>query len=159
MRRSKQALSLSQCLDILGKATSGVLCLTGEQGPYGVPMSYALMDKERIYFHCAREGEKVRLIQKDPRAAFTVIFRDDVQKDQLTTFFQSVISRGLIRFVEDEKEKVAALRLLASRYGCRNESFIKEEISRYFEKVLVLRMDIQEMTGKQARELVGCDAV
>lgn len=158
MRRSKQALSSSHCLDILRKATSGVLCLSADQGPYGVPMSYALFEPDRIYFHSAKEGEKISMVKKNSKACLTVIFRDDVQSDKLTTLYQSVIARGGIHIVQNQEEIETALHLLCHRYGCRDEKLIEEEIIRYKEKVLVLRMDIRELTGKQARELISPEA-
>ena len=42
MRRHLQKLSLQENKDILTKATSGVLAVSGEDGyPYAVPMSFA----------------------------------------------------------------------------------------------------------------------
>ena len=63
MRRSRQALGIDACKEVLSRGTSGVLALLGDGGwPYAVPMSYAF-DGEKLYFHCAREGHKLDAIR------------------------------------------------------------------------------------------------
>ena len=57
MRRNKQALCQEECEQVLRQATSGVLSLISPDGfPYGVPLSYALVDGV-IVFHGARRAE------------------------------------------------------------------------------------------------------
>ena len=62
MRRHLQKLSLQENKDILTKATSGVLAVSGEDGyPYAVPMSFAF-DHKRLIFHCAKTGHKLESV-------------------------------------------------------------------------------------------------
>lgn len=73
MRRSAQALTKEQCIDILKKRTSGVLSLLGDNGyPYGVPMSFVYVDG-KLLFHSALSGHKIDALQRCKKSSFTVI--------------------------------------------------------------------------------------
>ena len=94
MRRNRQQLSEEESIEILQKATSGVLALLGDNGyPYAVPISYVYADG-KIYFHSALSGHKVDAIRSCDKASFCVIEQDDVQPKKYTTFFRSVIAFG-----------------------------------------------------------------
>ena len=82
MRRSRQALGVDACRDVLARGASGVLAVLGDGGwPYAVPLSYAF-DGEKLYFHCAREGHKLDAIRREARASFCVVDRDEVVPEE-----------------------------------------------------------------------------
>ena len=154
MRRHRQQLSREECERILGRCTSGVLALTGDGGyPYAVPLSYVYADGA-IIFHSAVEGHKVDAIRRDSRCSFCVIEQDEIKPAEFTTYFRSVIAFGRIQILEDDNEKVQALRLLGSRYSPGDEHGLQHEIDKSLDHVLLLRLDIEHMSGKEAIELV-----
>ena len=154
MRRNRQQLSKEECEGILNQCTSGVLALTGDGGyPYAVPLSYVYSDGA-IIFHSAVQGHKVDAIKRDSRCSFCVIEQDEIKPAELTTYFRSVIVFGRISIVEDEAEKVQLLRLLGRRYSPDNEDGLQHEIDKSLDHVLLLRLDIERMSGKEAIELV-----
>ena len=154
MRRDRQQLSREECELILGRCTSGVLALTGDGGyPYAVPLSYVYTDGA-IIFHSAVEGHKVDAIKRDSRCSFCVIDQDEIKPDEFTTHFRSVIAFGRIHILEDADEKVQALRLLGRRYSPDDEPGLQHEIDKSLDHVLLLRLDIEHLSGKQAIELV-----
>ena len=154
MRRHRQQLSREECERILGRCTSGVLALTGDGGyPYAVPLSYVYADGA-IIFHSAVEGHKVDAIRRDSRCSFCVIEQDEIKPAEFTTYFRSVIAFGRIQILEDDNEKVQALRLLGSRYSPGDEHGLQREIDKSLDHVLLLRLDIEHMSGKEAIELV-----
>ena len=109
LRRKRQALSETDCSDILKRGTSGVLALMGDGGyPYAVPMSY-VYDGEKLYFHCAKSGHKLDAIAGNPKASFCVVDRDQVVPEEYTTYFRSVIVFGTMRIIEEEQEKRTAV--------------------------------------------------
>ncbi len=78
MRRKKQALPLETCEKILERGTSGVLALEGEEGyPYAVPLSY-FYEKQKLFFHCARNGYQLEAIKRNEKASFCVIDQDQI---------------------------------------------------------------------------------
>lgn len=154
MRRNRQQLSREECERILGRCTSGVLALSGDGGyPYAVPLSYVYVDGALI-FHSALEGHKVDAVRSDSRCSFCVIERDEIKPAEFTTHFRSVIAFGRIRILEGADDKVQALRLLGRRYSPNDEQGLQHEIDKSLDHVLLMRLDIEHLSGKQAIELV-----
>lgn len=153
MRRNRQQLSREECERILGRCTSGVLALAGDGGyPYTVPLSYVYADGT-IIFHSAVQGHKVDAIKRDSRCSFCVIEQDEIRPAEFTTYFRSVIAFGRIHILEDADEKVQALRLLGRRYSPDDEPGLQHEIDKSMHHVLLLRLDIEHLSGKEAIEL------
>jgi len=154
MRRIKQLLTRDECIEILCRATAGVLALTGDGGyPYAVPLSH-VYDDGCLYFHSALHGHKVDAIVADGRCSFCVIDRDEVHPESFTTHYKSVIAFGRIHIIDDDEERLQALRMLGHRHAPHDATGLQREIDKDFERVLMLRLDIEHLTGKQAIELV-----
>ena len=155
MRRKRQQLSDEESYGILQKATSGTLALLGDGGyPYAVPISY-VYSEGKLYFHSALSGHKVDAIRSCDRASFCVVAQDDVKPALYTTFFRSVIAFGRIHIVDDEAEKLAAARLLGNRYNPHQDEALQKELENGLARMLVIRLDIEHLTGKESIELVG----
>ena len=154
MRRKRQQLSEEESVAILKKATAGTLALLGDNDyPYAVPLSYVYQEG-RIYFHSALVGHKVDAIRKCDKASFCVIEQDDVQPEKYTTFFRSVIAFGRIHIIEDEHEKLETARMLGNRYNPNHDEALQKEIEGGLSRMLMIRFDIEHLTGKEAIELV-----
>ena len=154
MRRKRQQLSDSESIEMLKKATSGTLALLGDGGyPYAVPISY-VYEEGKLYFHSAKEGHKVDAIRDCDKASFCVIDKDDVHPEKYTTFFRSVIAFGKIHIVEDEAEKLRIARLLGNRYNPNQEEALQKELENGLSRMLMIRFDIEHLTGKEAIELM-----
>jgi nitroimidazol reductase NimA-like FMN-containing flavoprotein (pyridoxamine 5'-phosphate oxidase superfamily) len=154
MRRKRQQLSEDESISILKKATSGTLALIGDGGyPYAVPISYVYADG-RLYFHSALTGHKVDAIRACDKASFCVIDQDCVQPKEYTTYFRSVIAFGRVHIIEDESEKLEMARILGNRYNPNDEEDLQKELQHGFSRMLMIRFDIEHLTGKEAIELV-----
>jgi len=154
MRRKRQQLSDEESISILQQATAGTLALLGDFGyPYSVPISYVYAEG-RLYFHSALSGHKVDAIKNCDKASFCIIEKDDVKPQQYTTYYRSVIAFGRIHIVEDENEKLEAARLLGNRYNPNDDESLQKELEKGFSRMLVIRFDIEHLTGKEAIELV-----
>ena len=155
MRRFKQQLTENETLEILCSSTSGVLSLCGNDGmPYGVPLSH-VYDNGKLYFHSALTGHKVDLIRQNDNASFTVIAKDEIHPERYTTYFQSVIAFGKVKIIEDEHRKKEILEILGRRCNPADPEGLSKEIQAGFNRCLVLEMSIEQLTGKQAIELVN----
>ena len=154
MMRKRQQLSEEESVAILKKATAGTLALLGDNDyPYAVPLSY-VYHEGRIYFHSALAGHKVDAIRKCDKASFCVIEKDDVQPEKYTTFFRSVIAFGRIHIIEDEHEKLETARMLGNRYNPNHDEALQKEIEGGLSRMLMIRFDIEHLTGKEAIELM-----
>ena len=112
------------------------------------------MRRNRQQFHSAVQGHKVDAIKQDNRCSFCVIEQDEVIPTEFTTYFRSVIAFGRIHILDSTNEKVHALRLLGRRYSPGDEHGLQHEIDKSLDHVLLLRLDIEHMSGKEAIELV-----
>ena len=154
MRRKRQQLSEEESISILKKATAGTLALLGDNDyPYAVPISYVYADG-RLYFHSALSGHKVDAIRKCDKASFCVIEQDDVQPKKYTTFFRSVIAFGRIHIIEDEQAKLKMARMLGNRNNPNDDESLQKELEQGLSRMLMIRFDIEHLTGKEAIELV-----
>lgn len=154
MRRKRQQLSEEENIRILKEATSGTLALLGDNGyPYAVPISYVYADG-CLFFHSAMSGHKIDAIRNYDKASFCVIDQDDVHPEKYTTFFRSVIAFGRIHIIEDDAEKFKTARLLGNRYNPNHEEALQKELEKGFSRMLVIRFDIEHLTGKEAIELM-----
>jgi len=154
MRRFRQQLTKSECDAILSIGTSGTLALLGDNGyPYAVPISYVYSD-DKLYFHSARTGHKIDAIRQHDKASFCVIAADDIHPSEFTTYFRSVIAFGRIQIIESEDERMYAASLLGARYNPGDDAGLHKELEKGLSHMLVLRFDIEHLTGKEAIELV-----
>ena len=149
MRRARQQLSQSECERILNQNTSGILALCGkDQQPYGVPLSYVYAE-HRIFFHIAKSGHKLDLIQENPKASFTVIDQDRVRPELFTTQYKSVIVQGRILMAKDALKREGLIKL-SEKYSPGIDP--EPEIKRYGDQCEVLVLEMMTCTGKQAKE-------
>lgn len=155
MRRKKQQLTKEACDEILSCGTSGVLALSGDGGyPYAVPLSY-VYSQGKIYFHCATSGHKIDAINQDPKASFCVIGQDQVIPEKYTTCYRSVIVFGTVRILEDDQEKMDAVKILAEKYSPHESPASRQDaIQKDWDRLCMLELTVEHLTGKECIELV-----
>lgn len=153
MRRKKQELTEKQCLDILRRAKTATLALSGDDGyPYSVPMNFVYEDG-KIYFHGAKEGHKIDAIKNNSKVSISIIDQEDVIEEELTTYFRSIILFGKAKILQDDDEIYQAVNALGLKY-CNDEVAVEKEIQREWKDLCCVEITIEHLTGKQAIELV-----
>ncbi|XOB66085.1 pyridoxamine 5'-phosphate oxidase family protein [Deferribacteres bacterium DY0037] len=150
MRRSEKLISdQTEINALLAKGEIIRVAMVDEGKPYLVPMSYGFKDGA-IYLHCAKEGRKVDILRRNPNVCFEVSAGTSlVAKEQAcgwTYHFKSVIGSGKVVFLEETADKVSGLSAIMEQYGSADHSFPDKAVG----NTLVLRIDIDEMTGKQS---------
>ena len=153
MRRRKQGLDRETCEHILAEEKRGVLAVNGDDGyPYAIPMDfYYDAEKHAIYLHSAVAGHKVDAISRDDKVCFTT-WNKGVQKEGDWSFFvDSVVAFGRAHAVEDEAERLSATKRLGMKYYPTEEE-ADIEIGRDLERMLLIRIDVEHMTGKHVHE-------
>ncbi|MDE6867740.1 MAG: pyridoxamine 5'-phosphate oxidase family protein [Clostridia bacterium] len=154
MRRFKQELQQTEIDRILRFNTSGVLAIIDNNGyPYTVPLSYVFTNG-KIYFHSAKSGHKIDAIKNCKKATFCIIDKDDVQPEKYTTFYKSVIAFGNVEVVNDMDESLLAIKELGEKYYPDHSNELQKEIEKFKTAFLIIRFDIEHITGKQAIELL-----
>lgn len=151
MRRFKQQLADSECLEILRSEPRGVLSLCGDDGyPYGVPLNF-VYDDGCLYFHCALSGHKLDAVGACDKASFCVLDKGEKPADDWAYFFKSVIVFGRIQIVADPEEKRRRLRQLGLKYF-PTDAEVDEDIAKNAARCHILALKIEHMTGKRVHE-------
>ena len=98
-------------------------------------------------------GHKLDAIRREGKCSFCVIGQDQVVAEKYTTLFRSVIAFGQVRVLEDDGEKRAALEALGERFNPGQPESLEKEIAATWNSVCVLELEIEHLTGKEAKEL------
>lgn len=154
MRRKKQILTKEETELILKNRTSGVFVVHGDNGyPYAVPMSY-VYHNNKIYMHSAKSGHKIDALMNNEKVSFTVIDQDVIVPEKFTTHFRSVVCFGKGRIVDSPEEKMETIKVLTRKYSPNMEEEMNKEISSGINSMVMIAIDIEHMSGKEALELV-----
>lgn len=153
MRRNKQLLSDEGVAEILARCTNGVLACIGDGGyPYAVPLNFVYFN-DKIYFHSAKAGHKLDAILNEPKVSFAVVDEDTIVSSEYTSYFKSVVAFGQARIVEGE-EWFTAFKVLVDKYSGDQPEAAKISEIEACQRSHIIAIDIEHITGKQAKEYV-----
>lgn len=152
MKRSEQSLSMDDNIAVLNRCSNGVLACYGDQDyPYTVPLNYVYFGG-KIFFHSAKAGHKIDAIARNPKVSFAVIDQDKIVSVEYTSLFRSVIVFGTARITESEEWKKGFQALVEKYSGDRPAEEKQNEISGC-QMSHIIAIDIEHVTGKEAKEL------
>jgi len=155
MRRKKQLLSKEETIEILKLCTSGVLGVIGDDDyPYTVPISYVFKDG-KLFMHGAKQGHKIDSIKRNDKVTFCVIEKDEVIQKTFTTHFRSVSIFGRARILTNDSDRRYAIESLVEKYSPDYIKDGQQEIEREWNRVCLIEVKIEHMTGKAAIEIVN----
>ncbi|HUJ18245.1 MAG TPA: pyridoxamine 5'-phosphate oxidase family protein [Nitrospirota bacterium] len=153
MRQAKKEITDShQVIQLLNTCHVGRLGTIGRDGyPMVKPLNFAYHEG-RIFFHSAREGEKIDDIKRDDRVCFEADLPVALVKSRgipcrAEYLYRSVIVKGRARIVEDEAGRLFGLRLLMEKY--QPEGGYGEFPDDKMKLTAIVRIDIEEMAGKE----------
>ncbi len=147
MRRQDRKISQAEVDDILMSTSYGVLSMNGGSDyAYGVPISYVYLDN-RIYLHCALEGQKLGQLRADNKVSFCVVGKAKVLPDKFSVEYTSVIVFGKASEVKEE-EKLTALFAFIDKYASDFAEKGREYVVNAQQKCLVIKIDVEGITGK-----------
>lgn len=150
-RKEKEIRNDRELVKIIEQGEICRIALCEDNIPYIVPMNYGLIDNN-IYFHSAKKGKKIDIIKKNNYACFEIeIDTKIVTAEKACNWgmsYKSIIGYGYIEEVSDVKEKKNALLSLMRQYDKKNQDWTFNTDS--FEKTLVLRLKIAQMSGKKS---------
>ena len=152
VRRRDRLLDETDAFALLERGEYGVLSMAAETGgAYGIPISYVWDGAGSVYFHCAPEGRKLRLLAADDRVSFCVVGHTKVIPCQFTTAYESVLLEGHVRMDLPEEERWHALELLLKKYSPDHTETGTKYAGRSFHRTNILRLDVERMSGKRKR--------
>lgn len=155
MRKVSREMPAEWALEIMDKAPYITVAMTDEDGtPYAVPLSLARLDEKTFYFHCAQEGKKLELLCKNPKVWLSAVTTCKPTVGPLdgsfTLEFKSAMARGIAEIVEDETEKISAMRVICERFLPNHMDAFDISVARSIARTAVVRITLTEPpTGKR----------
>ena len=121
--------------------------------PYIIPMNFGTETEGQsliLWLHCAPEGLKLSLINKDNRVSFEADrLHKLISSDKACNFtmeYESVIGCGYAKICNDKADKRRGLQSIMRHYAPdKSFSFTDDELS----AVCVLRINVMQITGKR----------
>jgi nitroimidazol reductase NimA-like FMN-containing flavoprotein (pyridoxamine 5'-phosphate oxidase superfamily) len=153
MRRKEKEIKSKSEIDSIIK--SGQVCRVAfslNNKPYIVPMYYGFKDNT-LYFHSAKQGKKIDIINKNNQVCFEI----DINQDIINTgvpcnwknSYSSIIGFGKAKLVESYSEKVKALNLILDHYSPKTiYNFLKDNV----DKTAIIKIKIEKITGKKSSD-------
>lgn len=173
MRRKDREMSIEFGIEVIDKSKYGVVSMIDEDNePYGIPLSIA-RDEKTLYFHSAMDGRKVKIFEKNPNVNVTFVGEvkvpenytkdelDEIIKDEskavllissvFTTEYESAVVKGKVKLVEDEEEKIKAMKLICEKYTPLKMDYFNMAIKAGLKRTNVYRIEIEEIKAKRKK--------
>lgn len=173
MRRKDRAMDKDFALKIIEDAKYGVVSMIDEEGaPYGLPLSIVRYG-EILYFHSAQEGKKVEVFKNNPNVSITFVGEvkvpENYRREELeemnndpskavqlissvfTTEFQSAIVRGVVKVVEEDEEKVKAMKLICEKYTPTKMDYFDTAIKAGLGRTDVYSIEMKSIAAKRKK--------
>ena len=155
IRRSERAVSDEREIEaILARCRYAIIALAVDNEPYVVTLTYGYDPTDKtLYFHCAKEGQKIDFIRKNPEACLTIIdeFGDTRTCDHA---YRSLVIRGSFELIGESEETDRAIRLMIGQIERHDPQKFTAKLvpgRKSYDNLQILKLRIREVTGK-ARE-------
>lgn len=156
MRRKDRAVTDEAAIDaVIQSCDCCRLGFVDGEEAYVVPVNFACVKeggRRVLYIHGAAEGRKAELVRKNGRCGFEMDTGHGLMTAEsacgYSFYYQSVIGRGSIAFVEDPAEKAAALDRIMARYSQREGWHYPEAV---LARTGVLRLEVTALSCKENR--------
>ena len=155
-RKEKEIKDTLSMIKILQDVKYITIAMCKDNKPYLVTLSHGY-DSERnvIYFHCAHEGRKIDILNKNNSIWGKAIQDKGYISGKCDQFYATTQFHGEVTFIEDVEEKKHALVIMIKQLEEKPEKVIKKQISNEsLRRVKIGRIDIDFMTGKKSEKIV-----
>lgn len=173
MRRKDREMNAEFGIDIIDKSIYGVLSMIDENNePYGIPLSI-VRDEDYLYFHSARDGRKVKILENNPNVNVTFVGEvkvpENYTKEELneivdeeakaalltsyvfTTEYESAVVNGKVTLVESDEERMKAIKLICEKYTPEKMDYFNIAIKSGIEGINIYKIEIEEITAKRKK--------
>ncbi|MDR2050073.1 MAG: pyridoxamine 5'-phosphate oxidase family protein [Treponema sp.] len=151
MRRKDREESRETALQVIDKASFGVMATVDSDGePYCTPLSF-VRDGEVLYFHCALSGHKIDNLKRDPRVCVSFTGEISFPEDDFTVVYESATVMGTAKEVTEDEEKIRGLRLLCERFTPKNMAAFDGAIAKSLAATGVWKISIGDVSAKRRK--------
>lgn len=151
MRRSEREVrTIEEISDILDRCDVIRLGLNGGEAPYIIPMTFGNTlenGKIVIYVHCAGQGRKWEILQKDNNVCIEadLYYKTEITEHGITAKYESVIGTGRAVWIAEKADKVKALKIILEHY---KQSGFPVTSCDGLNSVELFRIELDEVSGK-----------
>ena len=129
MRRvDREVTDFSQMLEVLQACDCCRLGLVDGAQAYIVPMNFGIAQEDGklvLYFHTAKEGRKIDLIQKQSAVSFQADtghgLRSGERAGDFSYFYQCVMGTGTAELLEEPDAKILGLQAIMAHYSPKTD--------------------------------------
>ena len=145
MRKASREMDSVWALEVMRKAPYITVSFTRPDGSaYGLPLSLASVSDDVWYFHCALEGDKLDAIASHPEVCLSAVTKCaptiGPKDSSFTIQYRSAIAFGKAELVEDDEEKVLALRAICERFLPNHMDAFDDAVNRSLARTAVVRI-------------------
>ena len=149
MRKAARQKDEAWALDVFDRAPYITVSMTRPDGsPYGLPLSLVRSDSRTFYFHCAGEGAKIDCIKANPLVSLSAVSRCapryEAEKNNFTMYYNSAVALGRASIVDDDAEKIEALRLICQRFLPAYMDNFDEAVARSLSRTTIIKITLTE---------------
>lgn len=151
-RKDRQLNDINDIESIISRSDVCRVAFADENTPYLVAMNFGYSggDHPSLYFHCAPEGRKIDMIRKNNFVCFEIDTDHEIYGGEngcdWGMKFSSVVGFGKISILEERDVRIEGLNCIMKHYAGGREFTYDENT---FEMTTILKLSIQEMTGKR----------
>lgn len=151
-RKDREVSDILTLTNILSTCKTASIAMIDGDMPYVVPLSYGYEIKEDsliLYFHCAREGRKLNILQANNKVSFTIFDEGEPLHADIPCnagyYYSSIIGNGTVEFIENKAEKRHGLSRMYAQQSGKNVEFTDAQA----DSVCVFKIISKDYTGKQ----------
>jgi nitroimidazol reductase NimA-like FMN-containing flavoprotein (pyridoxamine 5'-phosphate oxidase superfamily) len=151
-RKDREIADPAEIREILDRSDSCRIGFAASGVPYVVAMNFGYRWAERLtlFFHCAREGRKLELMEQNPRVCFQMdTDRELVRGRNACSWgmrYRSLAGTGTLSRVETKEEKIEGLNRIMAHYGSGENNAYDPKM---LEATEVLKLEVNEYSGKK----------
>lgn len=153
-RNDREIKDNEEITEILNHGKYAVISLCRDNEPYIVTLSYGYDASEKaLYFHCGEFGLKMDFIHQNPKVCATVIDDKGYINGECGHGFRSVVMFGKIIVLDEIEQKKHGLKVLLEQLEENPNAMMDKALNNedVFQKVAVLKLDINELSAKKGR--------
>ena len=147
MRRKDRETSREAAWEIFDQSAYSVLSMIYEGKPYATALSVARIG-ETLYFHCAREGEKLQALRHNPQVCLHAVSHMRNCAEKFTVYYASCTIKGCAKEVQTEEERHQALLAICAAFTPGNMEKAQKEIQSAGSSTSVWKIQVDEISGK-----------
>lgn len=148
LRRKDREKDRNFALEVLKNCEYATLATINlDNTPYCIPISPVLVG-EIIYFHCALKGKKLENINNKNQVCLSCVGRTRLVPEEFTTEYESAVVIGKAVMVDNEEEKIMALKMICQKYTTNSSEAIQKEIEKSLHRTAICKITIDQITGK-----------